>query len=56
MAKVANDSFKPDDKQNYIYKWWYEIQDVFLLTDGPYTYMNPNARSERFSLIDINVY
>lgn len=52
MAKVANDSFKPDDKQNNIYKWWFEIQDVFLLTDGPFTYMNPNARAARFSLTD----
>ena len=50
MAKVANDSFKPDDKQNNIYKWWFEIQDVFLLMDGPFTYMNPNARVARFSL------
>lgn len=52
MAKVANASFKPEDKQNNIYKWWYEIQDVFLLTDGPFTYMNPTAKPNRFSLSD----
>lgn len=52
MAKVANNSFNPNDKQNNIYKWWFEIQDVFLLTDEPFTYMNPNARAARFSLTD----
>ncbi len=50
MAKVANQSFKPEDKQNNIYKWWYEIQDVFLLTEGPFTYMNSSEVPNRFSL------
>lgn len=29
MAKDANLDFKPEDKQNNILKWWYEIQDKF---------------------------
>lgn len=52
LAKVANASFKPEDKQNNIYKWWYEIQDVFILTDGPFTYMNPTAKPDCFPLSD----
>lgn len=31
MAYTANNSFKPDDKKNNIYKWWFEIQDAYLL-------------------------
>ena len=29
MAEQANPSFRSDDKQNNILKWWYEIQDSY---------------------------
>ena len=32
MAFAANDSFSPDDRQNNIFKWWFEIQDTYFLT------------------------
>lgn len=52
LAKVANTAFKHEDKQNNIYKWWYEIQDAFFLTDEPFTFMNSTAKPDRFSLIE----
>ncbi len=52
MAYIANPSFKADDKQNNIKKWWYEIQKEYMLTDGPFTYMNPSTEAMRFSLND----
>lgn len=32
MAHIANPDFSPEDKQNNIYKWWHEIQNVYKLT------------------------
>lgn len=52
MAKLANDSFEPEDKKNNIQKWWYEIQDEYLLTEGPFTYMNPSSSQKRFGLVE----
>jgi len=52
LARVANAAFKPDDKKNNIYKWWYEIQDRFFLIDGPFTYMNSSVESARYSLTE----
>ena len=52
LAQIANPSFRPEDRQNSIYKWWYEIQDAFLLTDGPYTYMNPAVKPTRFAITE----
>ncbi len=52
LAQIANPSFRAEDRQNSIYKWWYEIQDAFLLTDGPYTYMNPAVKPTRFAITE----
>ncbi len=30
LASEENANFKPDDKQNNIYKWWYEIQHLTI--------------------------
>lgn len=37
---------------NNIFKWWYEIQDFYQLTDGPFTDMNKSAIPARFGLTD----
>lgn len=52
IAKTVNESFKVDDKSNSIEKWWYEIQNVLLLTDGYFTYMNPTAQPKCFTLLE----
>ena len=31
MAQVVDPSFKPEDKQNNILKWWFKIQNEYLL-------------------------
>lgn len=33
MAHIANPEFSAEDKQNNIYKWWYEIQNIYKLND-----------------------
>ena len=33
MAFQVNSSFNPEDTRNNIYKWWYEIQDLFTFTE-----------------------
>lgn len=50
MAQVANPAFKPEDKQNNIHKWWYEVQDVFLIGEGRFTHMNPSVHPCRFKI------
>jgi len=52
FAKAVNAAFKPEDRKNNIYKWWYEIQDELLVTDGPFTYMNSSSQPMRFPLQD----
>lgn len=52
MAGVCNSLFNPGDKHNNILKWWYEIQDTYMLTDGPFTYMNSSANAARFTLTE----
>ena len=52
MAGACNSLFNPEDKHNTIYKWWYEIQDAYLLTDGPFTYMNNSPNPERFTMAE----
>jgi len=34
MAKEVNVAFSPEDKQNNIMKWWFEIQDSYTIQDG----------------------
>ena len=34
MATLINPEFKPNDKSNNIYKWWYIIQDEYYVTDS----------------------
>lgn len=31
LAKIANTSFKPKDKGNNIFKWWFEVESYFNL-------------------------
>ncbi len=50
MAKLANSSFSPEDKKNSIYKWWYEIQSSFYVTDGPFTFMNFSPEPKQYKL------
>ncbi len=52
IANAVNESFKVDEKSNSIEKWWYEIQNVLLLTDGYFTYMNPTAQQKCFTLLE----
>lgn len=52
MAQIADSSFKVKDKQNNIYKWWFVIQDEFLVTDGPFTPMNSTSNAVRIRLRD----
>ena len=33
LASEENVNFKPDDRQNNIYKWWYEIQNLTIEND-----------------------
>ena len=33
MASTANAAFKPEDKKNSIYKWWYEIQNNYTVKE-----------------------
>lgn len=35
MANAANERFKPDDKQNNILKWWFEIQTKYRISESP---------------------
>ena len=50
MAKLQNADFKPEDKQNNILKWWLEIQDTFLVTEPPFSYINHSPLPIRISL------
>lgn len=52
MAQVVDPSFKPEDKQNNILKWWFKIQNEYLLTDGPFTPLNPTAQVVRINMGD----
>lgn len=56
MAKMLNSTFKPEDTNNNIYKWWYEIQDSFLLTEAPFTPINPTSKPVRIGLRDYKCY
>ena len=49
IASTVDNNFKPKDKQNNIYKWWYAIQDLplvnsssknFLLSDSTCIFLN----------------
>lgn len=55
-AKAINEQFKPEDRKNNIFKWWFEVQDVLLLTDSPFTKMNPKEQPACFSLIDYKCF
>lgn len=35
MAAACNPEFKPEDGQNNIHKWWFEVQGVYRCYDGP---------------------
>ena len=35
MAAACNPEFKPENGSNNIYKWWYEVQDVYRCYDDP---------------------
>lgn len=50
MAKLHNAKFKPEDKKNNILKWWFEIQDSFLVTEPPFSYNNQTALPKRIGL------
>lgn len=50
MAQLINPLFKPENTKNNIYKWWYEIQDYYMLTEAPYTFINPNPNPLRIGL------
>lgn len=52
MASMHNPDFKPDDKKNTIYKWWYEIQDSFMLTEPPFTPINARSFPIQIGLCD----
>lgn len=52
MAGACNSLFNPEDKHNTIYKWWYEIQDAYLLTDAPFSYMNNSPSPMRFTMAE----
>lgn len=34
MAVYINDKFKPEDRANNIYKWWYEIQNKYTISSS----------------------
>lgn len=50
MAQIADSNFKAEDKQNNIYKWWFVVQDKYLVTDGPFTPMNSTSNVVRIGL------
>ena len=52
MAQLIEPEFKPDDKQNNIFKWWYEILDTFMITEAPFTYNNQCPVHIRIGLRD----
>lgn len=52
MAQIADPNFKAEDKQNNILKWWFVVQDKYLVTDGPFTPMNPTSNAVRIGLRD----
>ena len=52
MASIVNSDFQADDRTNNILKWWYEIQDVFYVVDGPFTYNNNKPTPQPFAMSD----
>ena len=34
MASLVKSDFKPEEKRNNIYKWWYIIQDEYTVTES----------------------
>lgn len=53
MASQVNPSFNPKDKQNNIYKWWYEIQDTFTYTEEYYDAIKTDSSIERKKLQEV---
>ena len=52
MAHSANPDFSPEDRQNNIYKWWYEIQNVYKLNDELETDRQDNLKDYRCKFLD----
>lgn len=52
MASYYNPSFNPTGKDVTLYKWWYEIQDVYFLSEEEFTPMNPSIEPTRFKMTD----
>lgn len=53
MASQVNPSFNPEDKQNNIYKWWYEIQDTFMYTEEYCDAIKTDSSIEREKLQEV---
>ncbi len=53
MASQVNSSFNPEDKQNNIYKWWYEIQDTFMYTEEYCDAIKTDSSIEREKLQEV---
>ena len=50
MASYCNPSFKATDKNNTLFKWWYEIQNNYHLVESHFTPINPNPKPSIFSM------
>ena len=53
MAAQINPAFNPEDKQNNIYKWWYEIQDTFTYTEEYYDAIKIDRSIERKKMQEV---
>lgn len=50
MAAYGNPDFLPTDKDITLYKWWYEVQDSYYLSEGMFTPMNPCVEPAIFKM------
>ena len=56
MASIADSSFKAEDKQNNILKWWFIIQNAFVVSEEAFSKLNPAPSTMQISLIDYKCF
>ena len=53
MASYVNSSFNSDNSKNNIYKWWYELQDVYVFTEEYPDILKTDSSVEKKKLQEI---